>query len=593
MKSLDIDAGHVSGISRTTRLGDILLKGQFISREQLEEALKYQRLKGGRLGVCLIKLGFLTEEILHSVLSRQFGLDVVEPAACEVDPEVLKLVTRDLASRLQTVPIRREANILFVAVSDPHDVVTLDELKFRTGLKIMPLLASEALIREGIDRHYGSPKDVELKKVFEDLPDAEAQQESDESLQVIDYDQQELDSETLKEQSEEAPIIRLVNFILVDSLRSGASDVHIEPFEKELRVRFRVDGVLKTVMNPPVKLKDALTSRVKIMASLNISEKRVPQDGRIRIRTRLSGKLKDLDFRVSVLPCLFGEKIVLRLLDKENLMFDMMRLGFERESLKKFDKAIYKPFGMVLVTGPTGSGKTNTLYSAISQLNKPDTNIMTAEDPVEFNLLGINQVQINELVGLTFAAALRSFLRQDPNIILVGEIRDLETAEIAIKASLTGHLVLSTLHTNDAPATISRLLNMGIEPFLVATSVQLICAQRLVRRICKNCKTEVETPTPATLTELGFTAEEASTLKIYRGTGCKTCNGSGYKGRVGLYEVMEITSELKEAIILNATSVELKKIAIAGGMITLRRSGLLKVQEGITTIEEVVRETVH
>jgi len=350
---------------------------------------------------------------------------------------------------------------------------------------------------------------------------------------------------------------------------------------------------LKTVMNPPVKLKDALTSRVKIMARLNISEKRLPQDGRIRIRTRLSGKLKDLDFRVSVLPTLFGEKIVLRLLDKENLMFDMMRLGFERESLKKFEKAIYKPFGMVLVTGPTGSGKTNTLYSAISQLNKPDTNIMTAEDPVEFNLLGINQVQIHEQVGLTFAATLRSFLRQDPNIILVGEIRDLETAEIAIKASLSGHLVLTTLHTNDAPATISRLLNMGIEPFLVATSVQLICAQRLVRRICKNCKAEIETPTPATLTELGYTADEAATLKVYRGAGCKTCNGSGYKGRVGLYEVMEMTAELKEAVILNATVVELRKIAIAGGMITLRRSGLLKVQEGVTTIEEVVRETVH
>jgi type IV pilus assembly protein PilB len=593
MKSLDVESGQVAGIPRSTRLGDILLNGQFISKEQLLEALKYQKLKGGRLGVCLIKLGFLTEEILHSVLSRQFGLDVVEPAECVVDAEVLKLVPREWASRLQTIPLRREANVLFVAVSDPHDVLTLDELKFRTGLRIMPLLASEAAIREGIDRHYGSHKEVELKKVFEELPDTNAEEETDETLQVIGDDQQELDSETLKEQSEEAPIIRLVNFILVDSLRSGASDVHIEPFEKELRVRFRMDGVLKTVMNPPVKLKDALTSRVKIMARLNISEKRLPQDGRIRIRTRLSGKLKDLDFRVSVLPTLFGEKIVLRLLDKENLMFDMMRLGFERESLKKFERAIYKPYGMVLVTGPTGSGKTNTLYSAISQLNKPDTNIMTAEDPVEFNLLGINQVQINEQVGLTFAAALRSFLRQDPNIILVGEIRDLETAEIAIKASLTGHLVLSTLHTNDAPATISRLLNMGIEPFLVATSVQLICAQRLVRRICKNCKVEVETPSQATLIELGFSAEEAAALKVYRGSGCKTCNGSGYKGRVGLYEVMEITSELKEAIILNATAAELKKIAIAGGMITLRRSGVLKVQEGITTIEEVVRETVH
>jgi type IV pilus assembly protein PilB len=468
--------------------------------------------------------------------------------------------------------------------------VTLDELTFRTGLKIKSLLASESAIREAIDRHFGSHKDMELQKVFADLP---VTAEEPDNLQVVGDDHQELDAETLKVQSEEAPIIRLVNFILVDSLRSGASDIHIEPYEKELRVRFRVDGVLKTVMSPPIKLKDALTSRIKIMSRLNISEKRVPQDGRIRIRTRVAEKVRDLDFRVSVLPTLFGEKIVLRLLDKDNLMFDMIRLGFDPVSLKKFEKAIYKPFGMVLVTGPTGSGKTNTLYSAISQLNKPDTNIMTAEDPVEFNLIGINQVQINEQVGLTFAATLRSFLRQDPNIILVGEIRDLETAEIAVKASLTGHLVLSTLHTNDAPATISRLLNMGIDPFLVATSVQLICAQRLVRRVCKACKAESDKPSETSLIELGFTPEEASTLEVYRGVGCKVCNGSGYKGRVGLYEVMEMTPELKDAVILNATVVELKRIAIAGGMTTLRRSGLLKVQEGVTTIEEVVRETVH
>ena len=403
----------------------------------------------------------------------------------------------------------------------------------------------------------------------------------------------DFDPEALKQQSEEAPIIRLVNFILVDSLRSGSSDIHIEPFERELRVRFRSDGVLKTVMSPPVKLKDAMTSRIKIMAKLNISEKRVPQDGRIRIRARVDGKLREIDFRVSVLPTLFGEKIVLRLLDKQNLMFDMMRLGFETESLKKFERAIHKPFGMVLVTGPTGSGKTNTLYSAITQLNKPETNIMTAEDPVEFNLPGINQVQIFDQVGLTFAATLRSFLRQDPNIILVGEIRDLETAEIAIKASLTGHLVLSTLHTNDAPGTISRLLNMGIEPFLVATSVLLICAQRLVRRICKNCKQEVELPPSAVLLELGFEPQEIERLRVFRGAGCKVCNGTGYKGRVGLYEVMEMTADIKEAIVRNATVVELKRVAVESGMITLRRSGLQKVRDEVTTIEEVVRETVH
>jgi type IV pilus assembly protein PilB len=384
-----------------------------------------------------------------------------------------------------------------------------------------------------------------------------------------------------------------VNFILIDALRNGASDVHVEPFEKELRVRFRIDGVLESVMSLPVKLKDALASRIKIMSRLNISEKRLPQDGRIRIRTKLADKIRDLDFRVSVLPTLFGEKIVLRLLDKQNLMFDMMRLGFEAESLRKFERAIAKPFGMVLVTGPTGSGKTNTLYSAITQLNRPNTNIMTAEDPVEFNLPGINQVQINEQVGLTFAAALRSFLRQDPNIILVGEIRDLETAEISIKAALTGHLVLSTLHTNEAPSTISRLLNMGIEPFLVATSIQLICAQRLVRRICGSCKQEIKPPSETALIELGFAPELIADVKVYRGAGCKVCNGTGYKGRVGLFEVMEMTSDLKEAIIVNANVVELKKIAIADGMITLRQSGLSKVSEGITTLEEVVRETVH
>ena len=577
---------------KTARLGDLLLSGNFITAKQLDDALKYQRVKGGRLGNALLKLGFLTEDILHSVLSRQFGLEVVDPTTSEIDPEVLKLIPRELALRLQAIPMRREGNLLFVAIPDPNDVSRFDELTFRTGLRVKALLASEAQVTEAINRHYGSHKDLALKKVFDDMPGTQVERPEDD-LQVLDDDAKDLDAEALKVQSEEAPIVRLVNFILVDSLHNGASDIHIEPYEKELRVRFRVDGVLKTVMSPPVKLKDAMISRIKIMSRLNISEKRVPQDGRIRIRTKIDGKIKALDFRVSVLPTLFGEKVVLRLLDKDNLMFDMVRLGFDLESLKKFERAIYKPFGMVLVTGPTGSGKTNTLYSAISQLNKPDTNIMTAEDPVEFNLLGINQVQIHEQVGLTFAATLRSFLRQDPNIILVGEIRDLETAEIAIKASLTGHLVLSTLHTNDAPATISRLLNMGIEPFLLASSLNLICAQRLVRRICKGCQEETKAPSEPALIELGYLPEELPELKISRGAGCKICNGSGYKGRVGLYEVMEMTPELKEAVILNATVVELKKVAIAGGMTTLRRSGLLKVQQGVTTIEEVVRETVN
>jgi len=581
-----------TSLPKMSRLGDLLVAGGVITPQQLEEALTYQRSKGGRLGICLIRLGYLTEDVLHSVLTRQFGVALMDLSESAIDPEVVKLLPRELAVRYQVVPVRRTGNVLSVALNDPNDVVLLDELRFRTGCKIIePLLARESQIREAIDKYYGTPKELELQNLLEDMPQ---NAESDpESLQIVAEEEMNLDAEALKEQSEEAPIIRLVNFILVDSLRSGASDIHIEPFERELRVRFRTDGILKTVMSPAVKLKDAMTSRIKIMARMNISEKRLPQDGRIRIRTRLEGKIKEIDFRVSVLPTLFGEKIVLRLLDKQNLMFDMMRLGFEPESLKKFERAIHKPFGMVLVTGPTGSGKTNTLYSAITQLNKPETNIMTAEDPVEFNLPGINQVQIFDQVGLTFAATLRSFLRQDPNIILVGEIRDLETAEIAIKASLTGHLVLSTLHTNDAPGTISRLLNMGIEPFLVATSVQLICAQRLVRRICKNCKQEVELPPHAVLAELGFEPQEIDTLRVFRGAGCKICNGTGYKGRVGLYEVMEITSEIKEAIIRNATSVELRRVAVENGMITLRRSGLQKVRDEMTTIEEVVRETVH
>jgi type IV pilus assembly protein PilB len=383
-----------------------------------------------------------------------------------------------------------------------------------------------------------------------------------------------------------------VNLILTDAVKRGASDIHVEPYEKEYRVRFRIDGMLQPIMNPPMKLKDAITSRIKIMAKLDISEKRLPQDGRIMLKMNIGGKKKQLDYRVSTLPTLFGEKIVMRLLDKENLRLDMTKLGFESESLVKFERAILKPYGMVLVTGPTGSGKTNTLYSSIARLNQPDTNIMTAEDPVEFQLAGVNQVQMKESIGLNFAAALRSFLRQDPNIILVGEIRDFETAEIAIKAALTGHLVLSTLHTNGAPETISRLMNMGIEPFLVATSVHLICAQRLVRRICKECSEEVEVPFPA-LVEAGFTPEEAKTVKIHKGKGCGICNNSGYKGRCGLYEVMEIDDEIRELILVGASAVELKKKAIERGMITLRRSGLIKVMDGATTLEEVARETVH
>jgi type IV pilus assembly protein PilB len=572
--------------SSVSRLGEILITENLVTREQLNEALVYQKAHGGRLGSCLVRLNFVSEEALTSVLSRQYGIASINLTYFEPDPEIIKILPRDVAYKYQAIPLGREGTTLQVALSDPNNVLVLDELKFLTAMTIEPMVASESQLREAIDRFYGTSHDEEVKKVFQNLGAG-----GDSNVEVMSDEEENIDVQSLERESEEAPIVRLVNLILMDSVKRGASDIHIEPYERELRVRFRVDGVLQSVMNPPLKLREALTSRIKIMSRLDISEKRLPQDGRIKMRMKADGKNKELDFRVSCLPTLFGEKVVLRLLDKENLRFDMRKLGFEQESLRHFENAISKPFGMVLVTGPTGSGKTNTLYSAISQLNKPDTNIMTAEDPVEFNLPGINQVNMKEQIGLNFAAALRSFLRQDPNIILLGEIRDFETAEIAIKAALTGHLVLSTLHTNDAPSTVSRLMNMGVEPFLVATSVNLICAQRLVRRICKECIQPIKMPAQA-LVDIGFTAEEAETISINKGAGCQTCSGSGYKGRVGLYEVMDMTDDLRDAVILGSTAIELKKRALEGGMISLRRSGLIKVKDGITTIEEVLRETI-
>jgi type IV pilus assembly protein PilB len=454
-----------------------------------------------------------------------------------------------------------------------------------TGYKVEPVVASENSIRMAIDRYYGSTHAIELKKVMEDLSD-----ESSGDLEVLD-EEEDLDLATLEEESEQAPVVKLVNIVLTDAIKRGASDIHIEPYEKDYRVRYRIDGILYEMMHPPLKLKEAITSRVKIMAKLDIAEKRMPQDGRIKIKTKVGGRNKDLDFRVSVLPTIFGEKIVMRLLDKDKLMLDMAKLGFEPESLRRFEQAILKPYGMVLVTGPTGSGKTNTLYSALQRINTPEVNILTAEDPVEFNLMGINQVQMKEQIGLNFAAALRSFLRQDPNVVLVGEIRDFETAEVAIKAAMTGHLVLSTLHTNDAPSSINRLMNMGIEPFLVATSVHLIAAQRLVRRICTFCKEPADIPVAA-LTNIGFSEAEARSLKLFRGRGCERCTTTGYKGRVALYEVMEIEDELREMILSGASAFELRQKAIQNGMLTLRVSGLQKIRDGVTTIEEVLRETV-
>jgi len=568
----------------SVRLGEILVKESLISQDQLQKALEYQRANGGKLGSCLTKMGFITDDDITGVLSRQYGVPSINLKYYEIDPNVIRLIPQDTALRYQVVPLSRVGSVLTIAMTDPTNVFAMDDVKFMTGFNVEPVVASESAIADAISRFYGGSHSngEELTNLMRDLVDEELELASDEA---------ELDAASLEKAAEEAPIIKLVNLILTDSVKRGASDIHLEPYETELRVRFRIDGMLQTVMTPPLKVKDAITSRMKIMAKLDIAEKRLPQDGRIMIKYKAEGKKKELDFRVSTVPTLYGEKIVLRLLDKENLRLDMTKLGFEQESLTKFERSILKPYGMVLVTGPTGSGKTNTLYSSVARLNQVDTNIMTAEDPVEFQLGGINQVQMKEQIGLNFAAALRAFLRQDPNIILVGEIRDFETAEIAVKAALTGHLVLSTLHTNDAPSTISRLMNMGIEPFLVATSVNLICAQRLVRRICSNCKEEVEVPQQV-LIDAGFSEEELKTTKIYHGKGCNICNKGGYKGRTGLYEVMEINDELRELILVGASALELKKKAVEQGMLTLRRSGLVKIAAGMTTMDEVLRETV-
>ena len=486
-------------------------------------------------------------------------------------------------------------------MTDPTNVFAMDDIKFMTGYNVEPVVASETAVGDAITRYYALGKPAAAaSSVMGGSSALEMAAKSMEEMSMsvgaddveILQEMEEISAESLEQQGGEAPVIKLVNVVLMSAIQKGASDIHIEPYEKEFRVRYRVDGILYNIMAPPMKMRDAITSRIKIMAKLDIAEKRLPQDGRIKIRFSDNGDSKDIDFRVSCLPTLFGEKIVMRLLDKDKLMLDMTKLGFEQESLTKFEAAIQKPWGMVLVTGPTGSGKTNTLYSSIAKVNTPETNIMTAEDPVEFNLPGINQVQVRENIGLNFAAALRSFLRQDPNIILVGEIRDFETAEIAVKAALTGHLVLSTLHTNDAPSTINRLMNMGIEPFLVASSVNLICAQRLVRRICANCKADHPTPARRSL-QAGFSAEDAKSVVPKKGSGCGKCNNTGYKGRVGLYEVMDITDELRELVLVGASGLELRRKAIEEGMLTLRMSGLRKVKDGLTTIEEVARETVQ
>jgi type IV pilus assembly protein PilB len=598
----------------SAKLGEILVRENLISPQHLREALDYQREHGGRLGFNLVKLGLVSDDMITAVLSRQYGIPSVNLDLFQIDAQVLHLIPQEVAQKYSVLPLSRVGASLTLAMVDPTNVFAMDDVKFMTGLNVEPVVVAEASIQQAISKYYGTSREIELASIAVDdlalnaamsknsnggithadlvsLDTIDFDTDRTEDVEVLEDNEETIDLTTLSRISEDAPIVRLVNVLLVDALRRGASDIHIEPYERELRIRFRIDGVLYDVMRPPLKMRDALISRVKIMSKLDISEKRLPQDGRIKIKVKVDARSRELDFRVSTLPTLFGEKVVLRLLDKENLMLDMTKLGFEPESLVKFQRNISKPYGMVLVTGPTGSGKTNTLYSALQSLNTIQTNIMTAEDPVEFNLMGINQVQMKEQIGLNFAAALRAFLRQDPNIILVGEIRDFETAEIAIKAALTGHLVLSTLHTNDAPSTISRLMNMGIEPFLVATSVNLIQAQRLIRRVCKDCKREHPMP-PEALMEVGFTAEEAKALKTFKGDGCSTCNNTGYKGRIGLYEVMEVNDDIRELILIGASSLELRKKAIEDGMITLRESGLHKVRAGLTTLEEVVRETV-
>jgi type IV pilus assembly protein PilB len=571
------------------RIGDLLLKAGLISDQQLGEALQLQKTSGGKLGYNLVKLGYVKDEDITSLLSEQYGVPAIHLEHFEIDESILRHIPSEVAQKYLIMPIERTGATLTVAMADPSNVFALDDIRFITGYQVEPVVASEASIREAIERYYGSSHDMQLKDVMDQVTQEEQQGAAGE-LEIAEEDEG-IDTADMEAASQDAPVVRLCNLILTDSVRKGASDIHIEPYEKDFRVRFRVDGILQEVLRPPQKLKEAIISRLKILAKLDIAEKRLPQDGRIKMRMKLDGKAKEIDYRVSTVPVLFGEKVVLRLLDKEGLKLDLTKLGFEPESMEKFKRNIEKPYGMVLVTGPTGSGKTNTLYSAVGQLNTPETNIMTAEDPVEFNIVGCNQVQMKEAIGLNFASALRAFLRQDPNIILVGEIRDFETAEISVKASLTGHLVLSTLHTNDAPSTISRLMNMGIEPFLVATAVNIIQAQRLIRRICKECKEPISLPKKALL-DLGFTEEESETVKVMKGRGCPACNGTGQKGRIALMEVMEMTDNIRELVLMGSNAVELRKAAIEGGMITLRRSGLIKIAAGVCSVEEVVRETV-
>ena len=563
------------------KLGRMLVAANLLNEQQIEKAIALQQKEGGRIGSILVRLGYIEENTLLEFLSKQYGIKSLDLNKVEIDSTIIKLIPTEVVQKYTVIPVRRVGSVLTIAMLDPSNIFAIDDIKFMTGYDVDVVVATETAIKATMAKYYDTSA-LNLQQVLKSMD------VTDEGLDILSEKdaEEQVDLRELKEAVEEAPVVKLVNLILTDAIKKGSSDIHIEAYEKKFRVRYRVDGILYEVMNPPLKLRAALTSRLKIMAELDIAERRLPQDGRIKLKI----KDREIDLRVSTLPCLFGEKVVLRILDKGSLSFDLTKLGFEQKSLEDLTKAIHSPYGMVLVTGPTGSGKSTTLYSALQQINEIGINIMTAEDPVEYNLVGVNQVQMKEEIGLNFAVALRSFLRQDPDVVLVGEIRDYETAEIAVKAALTGHLVLSTLHTNDAPSTITRLLNMGIEPFLVASSVILIIAQRLVRRICKECKEE-EKVHPPVLIDLGFSEQEANSVVCYKGKGCPNCNDTGYRGRIALYEVMYIGEEIRELILEGASAVEIKKKAVANGMKNLRMAGLTKLKDGMTSVEEILRST--
>ncbi len=561
----------------SNRIGELLVREKLISLQQLRTAQDESRRTNTSLGYQLARMGFISDEEITDFLSQQYRVQSIDLAEFEIDNDVLKLVNQEVCERHKIVPVSRAGSTLIVAMADPSNLHAIDDIKFLTGFNVEPVVASEAAILAAIERAYAGPE-ISYDDIMEGFDEEE-----------IDFttDEEDANLMDLERSAEDAPVVRLCNAILLNAIKKRASDIHVEPYERKLRVRYRIDGVLHQEMTPPIKLKNAIASRLKIMASLDIAERRLPQDGRIKLKL---GKGREMDFRVSSLPTIWGEKLVLRLLDKSNLQLDMTKLGFDEGALANFKWAISQPYGMVLVTGPTGSGKTTTLYSALSELNKPDTNISTAEDPVEYNLMGINQVQQHEDIGLNFAASLRSFLRQDPDIIMVGEIRDFETAEIAVKAALTGHLVLSTLHTNDAPSTVSRLLNMGVEPFLVTASVNLVLAQRLARKICEDCRTEISVDESA-LTDIGVRPEDLAAMKAYKGAGCRSCGSTGYRGRIALYEVMPFSDRLKEMVLQGVSTAELKLEMIRGGVQTLRMAGIEKIRQGVTTIDEVLRVT--